>query len=206
MSNGITVCLADDHKLFREGLRSTLESDGRYKVVHEVGDAASLKTELQIRSVDLVLLDYRMPGGGSLAALEYIKKRFPTTKVILLTGMDVSPIFQQFVDLKADGVLIKEISSEELLGSVAKVVSGERVVAAEVRNYLDSKKAQLSAREYQVMELILEGLSNTEMADRLGISIKTVGNHRHNLMQKLNLKNTVELMRFAIKNGYLEGE
>ena len=206
MPQAITLCIADDHKLFREGIKATLESGKRFRVVHEVENAARLKSALQEQCVDIVLLDYKMPGGGAMATIEYLKRRFEGIKIVMLTGISLGPVFQRFVELQVDGVLLKDMSSEALIDSIIRVAEGQRVIAEQVDAYLGSEQDQLSSREFQVMELVLAGLGNTEIASRMGIAVKTVGNHRHKFMQKLGLKNGVELMRYAIQNGLVDDE
>ncbi len=198
------IMLADDHTLFREGLRTAIETVPHYRVIGEYENVEDLRKELQQQLPDLLIMDYRMPGGGTLATLTYLKQRYESLKIIVLTGISVSPVFQQFIDSKADGILIKDMTGVQLMQAIEAVERGERVIAPAVNDYLNSEQAQLSSREYQVMELVLEGLNNDEIAERLNISIKTVSNHRFNLLQKLNLKNSVELTRYAIQNGFID--
>jgi DNA-binding NarL/FixJ family response regulator len=198
------IILADDHTLFREGLKIALETVPRYQVIGEFENVEGLRNGLQKQLPDLLIMDYRMPGGGSLAMLKYVKQRYQSLKVIMLTGINVGPVFQQFLESKADGILIKDMTGIQMMGAVESVERGEQVIAPAVEEYLHSEQPQLSSREYQVMELVLEGLNNTEMADRLNISVKTIGNHRFNLLQKLGLKNSVELTRYALQNGFIE--
>jgi len=198
------IILADDHALFREGLKIALETVPNYEVIGEYENVADLRKGLQQELPDLLIMDYRMPGDGSLATLKYVKQRYESLKVIMLTGINVSAVFQQFLDSKADGILIKDMTGARMMNAVESVARGEQVIAPVVEEYLRSEQPQLSSREYQVMELVLEGLSNAEMAERLNISVKTVGNHRFNLLQKLDLKNSVELTRYAIRNGFID--
>ena len=198
------IILADDHVLFREGLRIALETVPHYQVIAEYGNTKDLRKGLPQDLPDMLIMDYRMPGGGSLATLKYLKQRYETLKIIMLTGINVSVIFQQFVDSKADGILIKDMTGIDMMKAVELVEQGETVIAPAVQECLRSQAPQLSSREYQIMELVLEGLGNTDMAERLNISVKTVGNHRFNLMQKLNLKNSVELTRYALQNGFID--
>lgn len=198
------ISLADDHTLFREGLRAALETVPRYKVIAEYDNVKALREGLQLELPDLLVMDFRMPGGGSLATLKYLKQRHESLKIIILTGVELGPVFQQFKEAGADGILMKDMKGVQMMKAVKAVEDGEQVIAPQVERYLRYEEPQLSPREHQVMELILEGLSNLEMAERLNISVKTVGNHRFNLMQKLDLKNSVELTRYAIKNGFLD--
>jgi DNA-binding NarL/FixJ family response regulator len=197
------IVLADDHRLFREGLCATLETVEAYNVVAQVGTAEALLEELGSTVCDHVFLDYHMPGGGALKALDSIKINFSKTKVIVLSGADVSSIYQRFIDLKADGVLIKDISSKLLLESVVQVINGEQIISPEIVEFIKADQSEITLREFQVMELIVTGLNNTQIAKQLNLSNKTIANHRYNLMQKLELKNSVELMHHALKIGLI---
>jgi DNA-binding NarL/FixJ family response regulator len=198
------IILADDHKLFREALRVVLETVPGYEVVAEVGDAPDLKEAVSRLQPDLVIQDYRMPGGGTVAVLEYIKQRYPEIKVIMLTGVDSGALFQQLLDSNADGVLLKEISAEETLASIKQVMSGRRALSSSVSERALPGRPDLTTREFQIMELVVEGLNSTEISARLNLSPKTVENHRYSLMKKLDLKNTVELVHYVRKHGLLE--
>lgn len=197
----INIILADDHQLFREGIKTLLEAVVGYTVVAEVDNAISLKETIGKVSADLVLLDYRMPGGGALTSLNEIKKKYPKTKVIALTGIDSSSLFRQLISSAADGVLHKEISAQELLQAVSDVLSGKKAYSARVKEQTINQKPDLSNREYQVLDLVVEGFSNSEIGQRLNLSAKTIENHRYNLMNKLEVRNVVELMHYARKNG-----
>lgn len=183
-----------------------LETVPGFRVIRQVDTAADLKNVVSEQQPDLVIMDYRMPGGGALETFQFIKKRFTEIKIILLTGIDVSSLFQQFVELDADGVLIKDASSDDLLASITGVVAGRKVIAPAIEKQLSNSDTQLTSREFQIMEQILQGHNNTVIAKNLSLSIRTVGNHRFNLMQKLGLKNSVELMHYAINNGLIGSE
>lgn len=198
------IILADDHKLFRDALRVVLETVPDYEVVAEVGNAPDLKEAVSRLQPDLVIQDYRMPGGGTVAVLEYIKQRYPEIKVIMLTGVDSGALFQQLLDSNADGVLLKEISAEETLASIRKVMSGKRALSPGVSEQALPGRPDLTTREFQIMELVVEGLNSAEISARLNLSAKTVENHRYSLMKKLDLKNTVELVHYVRKHGLLE--
>ena len=198
------IILADDHRLFRESLRVVLETIADYEVVAEVGNAPDLKESVSRLQPDLVIQDYRMPGGGTVAVLEYIKRRYPEIKVIMLTGVDSGALFQQLLDSHADGVLLKEMSAEETLAAIKKVMTGKRVLSPSIRERVLPDVPELTTREFQIMELVVEGLNSTEISTRLNLSPKTVENHRYSLMKKLELKNTVELVHYVRRHGLLE--
>ncbi len=198
------IVLADDHKLFRDSLKIVLETVSDYEVVAEVGNAPDLKEAVARLQPDLVIQDYRMPGGGALAVLEHLKQCFPEIKVVVLTGVDSGALLQQLLDSRADGVLLKEASAEETLASIKQVLSGQRTISAGVRERTLDERTLLTAREFQIMELVVEGLNSTEISERLNLSPKTVENHRYSLMNKLGLKNPVELVNYVRKHGLLE--
>ncbi len=200
----IRIILADDHTLFRQGIRVLLESDVNFNVIAQVDTAQALQETVVEFQPDLVIQDYRMPGGGSISTLEYIKRRYPHIKVVALTGVHSGSLFQQLLDSHADGVLLKDISAEELLACVHKVMNGEKVFSDTVREQVFAGKPGLSPREFQVLDLVVEGLNNNEIGGRLNLSPKTIENHRYNLMNKLGVRNAVELMHYVRKNGLLD--
>lgn len=200
----LRIVLTDDHALFRNGIRLLLESVEGYEVVAEFNNADELQRKLRGLKVDLVILDHRMPGGGSIAALEYIKKVSLNTKVIVLTGVRSGSLFQYLIDSHADGIILKDASSEELLSAVIKVVSGEKVLSPSVQDSLLKGKPNLTPREFQVLNMVVEGLSTNEIAERLGLSNKTVESHRYSLSHKLGVKNAVELVHYVQEHGLLE--
>lgn len=197
------IVLADDHILFRDGLKVVLETQPGHEVVAEVGDAQQLKAAVSELRPDLVIQDYRMPGGGAITTLEYIKRRFPRIKVIVVTGVESETLFQQLREARADGILLKEISAQETLESVRRVMDGKRVFSPSVQASILPERPSLTSREFQIAELVVEGLSSNEIAERLNLSSKTVENHRYNLMNKLGLRNTVELVHYVRKLGLL---
>ncbi|AWL10848.1 Chemotaxis response regulator protein-glutamate methylesterase [Saliniradius amylolyticus] len=197
------IVIADDHQLFREGLKLILSSEPKWSVVAEVASAEELLKTVKAEQPDLVMLDYRMPGGGALSALEYIKKRYSNIKVIMLTGVQSRALFRQMTSCHADGVLLKEMSAGDMLKAVHTVLTGKKVYSPAVTDELGSLPPDLTAREFQVLDLVLAGLNSQTIAERLNLASKTVENHRYSLMQKLNVKNTVELMRYANQHGLL---
>ncbi|WP_105255734.1 response regulator [Pseudoalteromonas sp. T1lg75] len=197
------IVIADDHQLFREGLRLILSIESQWQVIAEVDNAQDLMTQVQNQTPDLVLLDYRMPGGGAVSVLSYIKQRFETTRVICLTGVNSAGLFRQLLSCGADAVLLKEISAEELLAAVRSVVAGQQVLSNSVKQQLENGVDKLTSREFQIMDLVLEGLTTAEIAERLSLSPRTVENHRYSLMKKLDVRNSAELIQFAQQQDLL---
>lgn len=188
------IILADDHAIFREGLKLLLQSQHDHEVVAEVENLESLKTELHKQHAELLILDYHMPGGDAAALLCYCKKRYPEVKIIALTGAQSGQILKQLVAAKADAVLLKDGASAELLLAVQQVMQGKSYFSDTVKHKIADIELQLSSRELQILKLIFSGLVTREIADKLVLSPKTVDKHRENIMRKLHVNNLVELI------------
>lgn len=188
------IILADDHAIFREGLKLLLQSRHDQDVVAEIDNLANLKTELNKQHADLLILDYHMPGGDAAAVLGYCKKRYPELKIIALTGAQSGQILKQLVAAKADAVLLKDGASAELLLAIQQVMQGKSYFSDTVKAHIAEVALPLSTRELQVLKLIFSGLVNREVADKLALSPKTVDKHRENIMRKLQVNNLVELI------------
>ncbi|MDO9105565.1 MAG: response regulator transcription factor [Methylovulum sp.] len=188
------IILADDHAIFREGLKLLLHSQHDKDVVAEIESLENLKTEIQKQHADLLILDYHMPGGDAVALLAYCKKRYPELKIIALTGAQSGQILKQLVAAKADAVLLKDGASVELLLAIQQVMQGKRYFSNTVKNNIADIDLQLSTRELQVLKLIFSGLVTRAIADNLALSPKTVDKHRENIMRKLHVNNLVELI------------
>ncbi len=145
-----------------------------------------------------------MPVGGTLAAMDYLKRRFPDLKIILLTGIQSSMLFNQLLDSKADGILLKESSSEEILEGTAHVINGQSFFSHDIREMLFKDKPSVSPREFQILDLVAQGHNNNEISERLSLSRKTIENHRFSINRKLDVKNVVELLHVVREAGLIE--
>lgn len=199
----MNIVVADDHQLFREGLRMILSLDPHWQVVSEVDNANDLKEAVQTHQPKLVMLDYNMPGGGALSVLSYIKQRFPSTHVICLTGVNSAVLFRQLLSCGADALLLKEISAENLLSAIRKVIAGKQVLSDKVKQLLENDVEKLTSREFQIMDLVVAGLTTSDISARLNLSTRTIENHRYSMMKKLSVRNTAELIQFAMQHGLL---
>lgn len=190
----MNILLADDHAIFRQGLKLMLDSQAGYRVVSEVASLDQIQPQLQQNQIDLMIIDYHMPGGESSSVLGYCKQRYPSLKIIALTGSHSGVVLKQLRDAKADAVLLKDAEGHELLDAIRQVMAGQVVVSVAAQAEIDSCTSDLTARELQTIQLIYQGLSNTEMAEQLNLSPKTVDKHRENLMRKLQVTNVVQLI------------
>ena len=211
--NQIRLILADDHKLFRMGLRQLLDRQKLVAVVGEAADgfeAASLAQDLK---PDIVLMDISMPELNGIEATRRIVDHDPAVRVIILSMHADRRYIQESLRAGATGYLLKDSAPEELLRAVAKVMRGQFYLSAKINAQViadfirltDSEKptpfSLLSAREREVLQLLAEGKSTREIADKLNVSAKTVETHRQHIMDKLNMHTIAELTKYAIREG-----
>lgn len=211
----ISVLVADDHGIVREGLRRLLESEHDLNVVGEARDGREVLDEVEQLKPQVVVLDITMPRLGGLETLERLRASHPDVKVILLSVHGDPPFIQSAIALGADGYVLKNGRAAEIVTAVREVMNGgsyfSPVVAREIVDQLRSPRASatepfsiLSGREREVLHLIADGLSAKEIAARLDISTKTVEAHRTSLMRKLGVRKATELVRYALRHGLIE--
>jgi DNA-binding NarL/FixJ family response regulator len=214
----ITVLLAEDHTIVREGLRALLAAEGDIEVI---GEAQTGRQAVQLARrlrPDVVVMDIAMPLLNGLEATRQILKAVPGTRVLILSAYNDDEYVRRAVLLGAAGYLIKQTSADSLSKAIREVQKGNTFFSPSIANrlrglYLESpdggrvrrkKKAGLSSHEVEVLQLIAEGKANKQVAAELGISIKTVEKHRQHLMRKLDLHDTAGLTRYAIAAGIIE--
>ncbi|MGD2144525.1 MAG: response regulator transcription factor [Anaerolineae bacterium] len=212
----IGILLVDDHEIVRAGLRSLLERNEQVKIVGEASsgtEAVQLATELK---PDVVLMDVSMRDMDGVEATRRIKKRTPEVNVLALTVHEEEAYFFEMLTAGASGYVPKRASPQVLLTAITIVSKGEvflhpAVAGALVQEYLQEGRSGarkrvydgLTPRQREVLTLIAEGLSNNEIADDLGISVRTVERHRENIMKRLNLHSRVELVKYALRKGLI---
>jgi two-component system response regulator NreC len=215
----IRVLLAEDHTIVRKGIRSLLDNEADIQVVGEAETGCDAVAKTEELLPDVVLMDYTMPILNGLEATRQIKKRFPDVNVIILTmHADEEYIFQS-LQAGASGYLVKQTAPKELVAAILATYRGEaylsppvsKVVIKEFVRQTEPKQPEdnyekLTDREREVLQLVAEGYGSKDIADRLDISLKTVGVHRTNLMNKLDIHTLPELIRFAIRKGVISLE
>jgi len=212
----ITVLLAEDHMIVREGFRKLLEADEDIEVIGEAQTGRqAVELTKKLRPM-VVVMDIAMPLLNGLEATRQIHKAFPTTKVIVLSAHSDDAYVDQAIAIGAVGFLLKQTSSHDLSTAIREVQKGNTFFSPSIAKRLHNQKvpagggalrkkvARLSSRELEVLQLIAEGKANKETASELGISIKTVEKHRQNLMAKLNIHEISGLTRYAIGAGIIE--
>ena len=209
----ITFFIIEDHTIVRQGLKQLLAKYSEMKVLEEFGTPERVLEALAIQQPDIVLCDINLPEMDGLSLTEKIKHRFPGLKVIILTMHQKEFYVLKAFDAGADGYFHKDTEENELIMGIKKVYNGQKYFCQSVsqiliNRLLDTKNTAgknllptLTFREKEVLEQVVAGLGNREIGDKLCISTRTVENHRANILRKFGLKNTVELVKFAIENS-----
>lgn len=214
----ITVLIADDHTLVRDGVRALLAGAGDITVVAEAADGREAIEKARTTHPDVVLLDIAMPGLGGLESVPELRREAPNARILILTQYAQPEYVRRFLHLGVAGYVLKKAASAELIAAIRAVHRGGLVVdpavAADV--LVDAARGHavtsedpydtLTDRERQVLKLVAEGRSNKEVAAFLDISVKTAMTHREHVMQKLDLHNRTELTRFAMRRGIIPEE
>jgi DNA-binding NarL/FixJ family response regulator len=205
----ITVLLADDHKILREGVKKLLELDPAFSVVGEADNgrlAVELSRELH---PTIVLMDIAMPILNGIEAARQILRDRPSTRILILSAHWDDAYIERLITLGVAGYVLKHDSLSVLAQAIRQIVNGGTFFDPVIKDRLITQKdktsvAHLSSREIEVLQLIAEGEPNKKIADDLHISIKTVEKHRQNLMNKLRIHDTAGLTRYAISAGIIE--
>ena len=209
------IVLADDHSLIRHGIKNLIKKHDRLQVVGEVSDGDELLDFLKIEPVDMVILDISMRKINGVEVVGRVKEKYPGIKILMLTMHDSQQVFYNAMVAGADGYLLKDDSGEELLIAIEKVQNGKKYISPTLtdnvtddvfRMHRDGKKSlyqELSKREKQVLQLVVDGNTSKEMAEHLGLSPRTIDHHRSRLLKKLNKKNSVDLVNFAVRSGLI---
>jgi DNA-binding NarL/FixJ family response regulator len=204
-----TIILADDHPMFREGIRKIIERIEGAVISGEVNDGLELLELLKKSGPNLVILDISMPNLRGLEAIREIKKTYPHVKVLVLTMHKKKEFLRQALRDGADGFLLKEDAGSELIRAVQTVRSDGKYLSPLLSSVLTSlaveedKTEVLTRREREVLKLLAEGKRSKEIAAALYISPHTVRRHRANIMEKLDIKNLADLVKYAISQSYI---
>ncbi len=213
--NKITVLLADDHTVIREGLRMMVEAAGDIKVVGEAENGQQAVQMTKKLTPDVLILDLAMPLMNGIDVTKQVVREVPGTKVLVLSTYSDDDFVHEVIRAGAKGYLVKQSAGQDLLKAVREANKGNTFFSPVISSRLQqqsnknfahsgSKKREgprLTSREVQVLELIAEGLANKQIADELKISIKTVEKHRQQMMSKLNIHEVASLTRYALSKG-----
>jgi DNA-binding NarL/FixJ family response regulator len=211
------VIMADDHVMFRRGLRRILEKDPDIQIAGETGDGLELLGLMKKAAVELVILDISMPGLRGIEAIHEIRKGFPGVKILVLTMHKEREFLHQALNAGAQGYLLKEDTDSDLFSAIEKIRRGSVYISPNLSegmnpDWLEALQGDspppvrpepLTTREKEVLKLIAEGKTSKEIGDLLFISFRTVNRHRSTIMQKLRINKNTDLVKYAIENKYI---
>ena len=214
----LRILVADDHVLIRHGIKNLLKQDERLLVVGEVGDGEELLRLLQTTAVDLVILDISMPNLGGMEVIGQVKSGYPQIKILMLTMHKNEQYFCNAMAAGADGYLLKDDSEEELLLAIDRILHDKHYISPTIaeefggdafalyRALHKNPFAELTKREREILQLVIQGFTSKMMAKQLNLSQRTVDHHRASLLRKLKRKNSADLVNYAVRHGYIVPE
>jgi len=207
----IRLLIADDHIIIRNGLKLMLSKNPKFKIVAEVssGQEAIDYIDNNSNDIDVILMDIDMPGVNGIEATKTINKNHPNIKILALSMHDEEVYITSMIDAGATGYILKQADVYEISQAIESTALGKKFYSNEVSitiiNSLHKKSQdkgnELSVREMEILSLIAAGLTNKEVGEKLFISARTVESHRRNILDKLDFKNTAEMIRYAIENN-----
>jgi len=207
------IVVADDHAIVREGLKQLLSAAGDLEVVGEAADGHEVIKVVREKDFDVLLLDMSMPGKSGIELIRQVKGEKPKLRILVLTMHEEHQYAIRAIRAGASGYLTKESASRQLLEALRKVASGGAFISSEVAEQLalgampDATRApheSLSDREFQIFRLIAAGKSISDIGEMLNLSVKTVSTHKANILQKMNMAGTAELIRYAINHRLVD--
>ncbi len=213
------ILLADDHTILRDGIRALLSADADLEVVGEASNGAEVLAILETTPVDVVLMDVQMPVLDGFATVPEIRSRFPEVRVLVLTMLDHEKYVARMFEAGAMGYVLKNAAINEITYAIRTVAAGNLFLCTEIGLSMLNKAvvqspivgteegshtgADLTARELEVLKLIAEGLTNSEISDKLFTSKRTIETHRQNIIAKTQAKNTAALIKLAVSRGFI---
>ena len=211
----IKILIADDHKIVIDGIKSLLTEEEDLIVVGEVDNGKQVLDFVETNEVDVFLVDVTMPVMNGIETAQALKEKYPSSKILALTMHEDPQYFKRMIEAGASGYILKNTDKHELVKAIRLIAEGRNYFSNEMySDYImgrikPEKKTEepdmfLTKREIEVLKLIAEEMKNHEIAEKLFISTRTVDTHRRNLLQKLDVKNTAGLVRYAIKSGIVE--
>jgi len=217
MNSKIKVILIDDHQMFRDGVKAVLSDEENIEIIGEVGSGQALFELLKSTTPDLIITDISLPDISGIDIAKNISENYHDIKILILSMHTSEEFITKALKAGANGYLPKDTSMNELLEAIHIIHKGEnyfnknisdtilRSIIKNSKSDIDnSNNKSLTKREKEIISLVVDGLTNKEIADKLFISIRTVDSHKNNIMQKLNLKSSVDLVKYAIKNKLAE--
>lgn len=208
-AKSLTDCsavIADDHAMLRGGIRQVLDEIGGIEVVAEASDGLEAISLARQHQPTLLTLDIAMPLAQGIEIYAEVRRWSPETRIVIFTGMTSVGLLSQLITSGVDGLFLKRSDPGAMRDAIPIILRGGKVIAPDVMELLENSEAPdvLTTRERQIISLIATGATNREIAERLGVSHKTVDNHRTNLMRKVNVHSVAELLSYALREGLLD--
>lgn len=212
----VKIALVDDHKMFRDGIKSVLSDEKCIKIEAEAGNAGEIIEVLKHKAIDIVITDIGLPGMSGIELCRHITDNYPGVKVLILSMHNNEEFVMNSIKSGACGYLPKETGHEELIYALRKISEGDiyfnhNISQTIIKGYQRGENAVgenpsevLSQRELEVLKLYAEGYTNSEIAEKLFISVRTVESHKTHILQKLELKSQVDLVKIAIKHKIIQ--
>lgn len=203
-----SVLLVDDHDLVRAGFRRILEEAEQFEVVGEAGSAAAAIEAAQRHRPDLILMDLSLPDTTGIEAIASIREFHDDCRIVMLSQYDRANLIEEALEAGASGYVLKTASADELLRALEEALSGSRSLSPEAASRIVASVAgrdssRLTTRETEVLRLVAEGMSSKQIAAELHISPRTAETHRANVMSKLGFNGVADLVRFAVREGFV---
>lgn len=208
----IKIILVDDHQMFRDGVKAVLSDEENIEIIGEVGNATDLYKLLDTQTPDIIITDISMPDTSGIEIAKNISENYQQIKILILSMHSNEEFITKALKAGANGYLPKDTSMSELLDAINTIYKGENyfnknisdtILKSIINNSkstgINTRNKSLTKREKEIVKLVVDGLTNKEIADQLCISIRTVDTHKNNILQKLELKSSIELVKYAIK-------
>ncbi len=209
----MNIIITDDHEIIREGLKKIISKHDDLKIVAEAASVAELEKSLENNRAELVILDISLPDKSGLDFVKDLKLRYPEIKVLLFSIYPEEKFAKRAINMGADGYLSKSAKPSEIISAIRKIESGGKYLKSELieKLFMQSNKTNvvtshesLSNREFEVLRLLAKGNKITDIAESLGLSVNTIASYKARIQEKLNIKSTADLIRYAIDNDLVE--
>ena len=199
------LLIVDDHEIVRAGIKRLFENTPNLNIVADLGSGEEAYQYLHKNTIDLIIMDVSMPGKGGIETTNQIKKRYPKIKILMLSMHDNAMIIEKAMKAGADGYILKNDLSDDLLNAVEKVMNNETIISAsvDVDEFKDSLIKDLNNKEFEIFKSLASGEDLITIAEKLNISYKTAANYQTSIKQKLNVKNILDFYNLAKENKIL---
>ena len=200
------LLIVDDHEIVRAGIRRLVENTPSFNIVADLGSGEEAYQFLQKNTVDLIIMDVSMPGKGGIETTYQIKKRYPKIKILMLSMHDNSMIIEKAMKAGADGYILKNDLSDDLLNAIEKVIKNEIIISAsvDIDEFKDSRIKDLNSKEFEIFKSLASGEDLLSIAKKLNISYKTAANYQTSIKHKLQLKTSMDLFKIAKDNDLIK--